>query len=214
MRMHKLNDMLLSFTTAPCTNGDIRIQGGSNRYEGRVEICNNNQWGTVCDDSWGTLEARVACRQLGFSSIGTHWCKLFYEVGLQSRMNDLNTVTSWFSSQVEFCAFTISRWELFLSESFLPISEFVSTGAIAWSRAYFGKGTGAILLDQVACTGNETRLVNCPSNPLGVHNCGHHEDAGVTCQGMPAYHQHIWYNFMANVDTWIVNHTHCHSTVQ
>ena len=61
---------------------------------------------------------------------------------------------------------------------------FISTGAIARSRAYFGRGTGAILLDQVACTGTETRLVNCRSNPLGVHDCSHHEDAGVTCRGM------------------------------
>ena len=61
-------------------------------------------------------------------------------------------------------------------------SEFVSTGAIARSRAYFGRGTGAILLDQVGCTGTETRLVNCSSNPLGVHDCSHFEDAGVTCQ--------------------------------
>ena len=66
-------------------------------------------------------------------------------------------------------------------------SIFVSTGAIARSRAYFGWGTGSILLDQVACTGTETRLVNCPSNPLGVHDCSHSEDAGVTCQGMHGY---------------------------
>ena len=64
--------------------------------------------------------------------------------------------------------------------------EFVSKAAIAHSNSYFGRGTGSILLDQVACTGTETRLVNCPSNPLGVHDCSHSEDAGVTCQRMHA----------------------------
>ena len=67
-------------------------------------------------------------------------------------------------------------------------SKFVLTGAIARSRAYFGRGTGSILLDEVACIGNETRLVNCRSNPLGTHNCGHSEDAGVTCQGIESYY--------------------------
>ena len=53
-----------------CTNGDIRLQGGANPSEGRVEICNNNQWGTVCDDFWGGPDANVACRQLGLSPTG------------------------------------------------------------------------------------------------------------------------------------------------
>ena len=61
---------------------------------------------------------------------------------------------------------------------------FFPTGAIAWVRAFFGQGTGAILLEEVNCTGNETRLVDCHSNQLGVHNCSHFEDAGVTCQGI------------------------------
>ena len=78
----------------------------------------------------------------------------------------------------------VSSSHRFLIKSSPSLSEFVSTGAIARSRAYFGRGTGAILLDQVACTGTETRLVNCRSNPLGIHDCSHSEDAGVTCQGM------------------------------
>ena len=78
-------------------------------------------------------------------------------------------------------------------------SKFVSTGAIVRVRAFFGEGTGAILLDEVNCTGTETRLVDCSSNPLGIHNCGHFEDAGVTCQGICrqiGLTSHILYNFL------------------
>lgn len=58
--------------TAICTQGDIRLVGGSTEYEGRIELCNNNAWGTICDDSFATNDANVACRQLGLSGTGMH----------------------------------------------------------------------------------------------------------------------------------------------
>ncbi|XP_036389460.1 deleted in malignant brain tumors 1 protein-like [Megalops cyprinoides] len=47
--------------------------------------------------------------------------------------------------------------------------------------AHFGEGAGPILLDDVGCTGSEGALLECPSTRIGVHNCRHHEDAGVIC---------------------------------
>ena len=53
-----------------CNNSDLRLVGGSNEREGRIEICFNETWGTVCDNFWSTNDASVACRQLGFSEEG------------------------------------------------------------------------------------------------------------------------------------------------
>ena len=50
----------------------------------------------------------------------------------------------------------------------------------------FGAGRGPIWLDDVMCTGRETRLVDCPyRQPFGsTGGCNHNHDAGVYCRGI------------------------------
>ncbi|XP_072051923.1 uncharacterized protein [Amphiura filiformis] len=103
----------------------IRLAGSNKENEGRVEVLFRGAWGTVCDDEWDIIDARVVCRQLGYSDAIRH------TVG-----------------------------------------------------AEFGQGTGVIVLDNVACTGEETNLYECPLQPrvpFGRNNCKHAEDAGVVC---------------------------------
>ena len=63
---------------AACATGDLRLTGGSNKYEGRVEICMNGVWGSICDNRWDSTDAHVVCRQLQYQGSVTMMVKLFY----------------------------------------------------------------------------------------------------------------------------------------
>ena len=49
-------------------NNDIRLVGGNSVSEGRVEICFNGVWGSVCNYRWDDFDATVVCRKLGFQA--------------------------------------------------------------------------------------------------------------------------------------------------
>ena len=57
---HSLNNK----GTSCAQNGNLRLTGGKNKYEGVLEYCNSGHWSPFChlDDE----EATVACKQLGY----------------------------------------------------------------------------------------------------------------------------------------------------
>ncbi len=58
-------------TVPLCEDGAVMIDGGGNK--GRVEVCVNNTYEPVCIDTWGTAEAAVVCRELGYRTDSKLW---------------------------------------------------------------------------------------------------------------------------------------------
>ena len=66
---------LLTEYLEDCENGSVRLRNRSQEDIGYgiVELCLNNQWGTLCRDGFSSSnEALVVCEKLGFSPEGTY----------------------------------------------------------------------------------------------------------------------------------------------
>ena len=64
-------------------------------------------------------------------------------------------------------------------------------GASPFRGAFFGQGTGDIILDSVACNGNEASIFSCAHDGIRSHDCDHGEDAGVRCQTQGKLKLHV-----------------------
>ena len=83
---------------AVCLDWQSRLVNGSTPNEGRLEICYNNNWRTVCENYWTDAYAEVACRQLGYSTIGIRYITLITVYDLHHNAGAVHRANAYFGA--------------------------------------------------------------------------------------------------------------------
>ena len=73
-------------------DGDLRLRGGPSHNEGRLEIFHDDEWGTVCDDFFGRIDAKVACKQMGYTGAEAVLTDVVVAPGRRFWLDDVNCV--------------------------------------------------------------------------------------------------------------------------
>ncbi|XP_056016605.1 deleted in malignant brain tumors 1 protein-like isoform X1 [Ostrea edulis] len=204
----------------------IRLVGGHDKTEGRVEVFINNEWGTICDDEWDNQDAQVVCRHLGFSGytgvvrssatfgqgtgsiwldnvrcgggennilkcrhsgVGTNDCHHSEDAGVRCVPVRLMGGSSGREGRVEvyinnqWSTVSDTNWDQNEAQVVCESLGYSGYNAVARRSAYFGEGSGDILLDKVQCTGKERDLLACRHGDVNKSSSSHSNDAGVSC---------------------------------
>ena len=61
---------MLYYFTVDCGDGEVRLSEGEMEWEGRVEVCLGQRWGTVGSDGWTEVNSEVVCIELGYDFSG------------------------------------------------------------------------------------------------------------------------------------------------
>ena len=192
------------YTCLICSSPQVRLVGEvreEGRQEGRVEVCVQQQWSSVCDNLWDYRDAIVTCRQLGYATAGrlvTRGTQLGVSwVGCYGIRTSSSRETLQRSFQRECLQIRLYTHSLFYYShspllplllyshsqacSHVPIPQSAPSGAIAYGESQFGPGTGPISLAGVQCSGQESLLLQCSSLGEEESVCDHTRDAGVSC---------------------------------
>ncbi|XP_030851621.1 deleted in malignant brain tumors 1 protein-like [Strongylocentrotus purpuratus] len=183
----------------------VRLSGGSNEAEGRVEVLHGGSLGTICDGDWDLRDARVVCRILGFDEAldaprsarfgqgsgrilledvnceGTEDNLAPFQVRLVGGSNDAEGRVELMhdGSWGTICPY---NWDLRDARVVCRMLGF-DGASDAPGLARIGEGSGDVLLDDVGCDGTEDNLADCAHSGIQVQDCGFGagQDAGTIC---------------------------------
>uniref|UniRef100_A0A3B3H3S8 SRCR domain-containing protein n=1 Tax=Oryzias latipes TaxID=8090 RepID=A0A3B3H3S8_ORYLA len=208
--------MYVSLSVCDASLNSVRLENGSSRCSGRLEVKSNNWWSSVCEDDFDLLDAEVVCRELGCGAPSVLQGALYGEAeapiltreflceGHESVLLDCGS--SWrktkaYSVRLENGSSRCSgRLEVKSNNSWSSVCEDdfdlldaevvcreLGCGAPSVLQgALYGEAEAPILSREFLCEGHESVLLDCGSSWRKTKACPPDKAVGLTCSGTAA----------------------------